>query len=62
MIEVVEKVDGEIVEKSYKAIVEEIKRKVTNAFTDEDAETVHKAVVVLDKHAKIIKEQQNHED
>ena len=31
MIEVVEKVDGEIVEKSYKAIVEEIKRKVTNA-------------------------------
>lgn len=31
MIEVVEKVDGEIVEKSYKAIVEEIKRKITNA-------------------------------
>ena len=31
MIEVIEKVDGEIVEKSYEAIVEEIKRKVTDA-------------------------------
>ncbi len=30
-------------------------------FTDEDAEIVHKAVVVLDKHAKIIKEKQNNE-
>lgn len=31
MIEVVEKVEGEVVEKTYEAIVEEIKRKVTNA-------------------------------